>query len=153
MSVKLDIKGIEELNKELNKIQKKIAPNVYKTIIEVMKVEVETKAKKEVPVDTGRLKNSIYVATKGMKYNYRDDLGNSYDGTAKDVKLDTYDVAVGSNVNYAEKMDKLGGGGPNSGRSVKGKKRSKGYGRGFLTDNFNKAIPILMNKIKEVMLK
>jgi hypothetical protein len=153
MSIQFDIKGVKELNKELNKIKKNIPPNVYKTMLEVMKVEVETKAKKEVPVDTGRLKNSIHVATKGKKFNYKDSLGKSYDGTAKSVDLDTYDIAVGSNVPYANRMDKIGGGGPYSGRTVKGNKRSKGYGKGFLTENFNKAIPILIRKIKEVVLK
>lgn len=153
MSVKFEIKGIEELNKKLKKIEKDLAPNVYKATLEVLKVEVETKAKKDVAVDTGRLKNSIHVSTKDKKFTYRDDLGSSYDGTPKNIDLNKYDVAIGSNVDYAEKINKYGGGGPNSGRTVNGKKRAKGYGKGFLTDNFEKAIPILLKKISEVIIK
>lgn len=69
---------------------------------------IESDAKQEsfgMPIDTGRLKNSIHVVTQPSEsFKYQDDEGKSYDGSlngtgANKAKLT---VAVGSNVEYAE---------------------------------------------------
>lgn len=62
-----------------------------------------THAKKDVPIDTGRLKNSITYATD--KYagvdNYSDDLGNNYSGGSAKEMPSTEVIAIGTNVEYA----------------------------------------------------
>lgn len=59
-----------------------------------------------VPVETGRLKNSITFATKGYSgytHNYKDDNGNAYSqriGKVKDAS-----VNIGTNVEYAAAVE------------------------------------------------
>jgi len=138
-SVRFDVKGVKELNKALSKIPAEAQPKVKKSILEIMRVEVETKAKFAVPVDTGRLRSSIHTIEEGTGYNYTDSEGKRYDGTLSTLKVSKNEVAVGTNVNYAEKIHKKGGRG--------------GKGAKFLEIPFNQAVPNLLKKIEEVINK
>ncbi len=122
---------IEELMK---KFPKEVSKEIYNTAL----VDVESYMKKEtnIPVDTGRLRASIHTKRVGKPtHTYTDREGNSFNGTLTgNVSRDQ--VIVGTNVEYAEIMNKYGGGGDNSRRTSGGAKRPKGYGKGF----FNKAV-------------
>ena len=138
-TLRIDVKGVKELNKALSKIPVEAQPKVKKSMLEIMRVEVETKAKFAVPVDTGRLRSSIHTTEEGTGYKYTDSEGKGYDGTLGTLKLSKNEVAVGTNVNYANFVHKKGGKG--------------GKGAKFLEIPFTKAVPNLLKKIEEVINK
>jgi phage gpG-like protein len=137
LTIKVQIKGIDELNKTLQKVSKELQPVVRQTILEVSRVEVETKSKYAVPVDTGRLRASIHTMEKGSNFRYTDKNGNSYDGNLKNLRVSENEIAIGTNVNYAKDIHRRGG--------------KNGKGKEFLEVAFNNAIPKYIQRIKQVL--
>lgn len=132
------IVGDRDLLKQITEL-KRIFPNEANLIVaEVALVDIETYAKKtEIPVDTGRLRNSIhtefiegFAGLTPKSTVYKDDKGESFNGKLS-ASLDKKSVVVGTNVEYADKINRVGGGGKNSKREFEGKKRPKGYGQRF----------------------
>jgi phage gpG-like protein len=151
MSIKVSVDKVEELSNELANLKKEIVEKVYETFITMARVEVETVAKQNVPVDSGRLRASITTLTKeSQTYQYTDREGNSFDGRLKSVQPKEYEVIVGTNVEYAEKIHDKGGGGKFAGRTSGGQKNPKGYGRGFLDNAFTQAIPKMVAAIRKI---
>jgi len=151
MSIQVNVTNVNNLQSELSDLEGRIKRDVYKTIIAMSKVEIETVAKRAVPVDTGRLKTSIMTLTKDIKtYSYTDREGNSYDGKLKSVQPFGYDVFVGTNVEYAVYIHEKGGGGPFSGRTAGGKKKPKGHGRYFLKNAYDAAIPKIITALRKI---
>lgn len=76
-------------------------------LLEAWGIILEGNVKKQVPVDTGRLRNSIAHATKkdeGKSFNYHDEQGKGYTdryGSGLEGKT----VAVGTNVEYARDVE------------------------------------------------
>jgi len=102
-------------------------------------LETERLSKEAVPVDTGRLKTSIHVQTKQSGgHSYQDSAGNTFDGRMN-VQLEDTDVAVGTNVNYAEKIHERGGRG--------------GKGQDFLLNAFNASRTNLLNRLAKALRK
>jgi len=172
----VDLDGAKKLQKEILALQKKFPEEVKSMLFEVALVDIETfaKDKANIPVDTGRLRASIHTSYSSLPnpstsrtkqklkeaeaisgevltpskttYNYSVD-GKSYDGTLSE-KPEEFEVIVGTNVEYAEKINRVGGGGPNSNRSLNSKKNRakfgtrqgptfpKGWGKGY----FDKAV-------------
>lgn len=136
MTVRID--GDRILKSQLEKLKLLFPEECRQIVAEVALVDVETYAKaNEIPVDTGRLRNSIHTEfVNGFgglipkPTNYKDDAGNSFDGKLS-ASLDNDSVVVGTNLEYAQKINRIGGGGKNSRRKSKGEKRPKGYGQGF----------------------
>lgn len=141
MSIKVRLTGDKELKKDILKLMKLIPEEVRNVMLETAIVDIESYAKQnDIPVDTGRLRSSIH--TKYVKnvrigrseskttHSYSDNVGNSYDGTLSE-SVDINSVAVGTNVEYARKINRTGGGGEGSGRTVGGEKRAKGFGKNF----------------------
>ncbi len=128
---------MRELLTQIYTTQKLFPREVREEIYNTAFVDVESFIKKnDIPVDTGRLRASFYTKTTwNPTHEYSDRSNNSFDGTLSE-RVDKDSVVVGSNVEYAELMNERGGGGENSRRTVRGQKRSKGYGQGF----FDKAI-------------
>jgi hypothetical protein len=115
------------------------------------RVEIETVAKRNVPVDSGRLRASIITVTRNATtFNYTDREGGSYDGMLRTVRARQGEVIVGTNVEYAEKIHERGGGGPNSGRSNGGQKKPKGYGKHFLKKAYDRAVPRIIVAVKRI---
>lgn len=67
----------------------------------------EAFAKKECPVDTGRLRNSITHATKQFKGQgqYKDKKGNSYSDATAHTTPDGDAAYIGTNVEYASAVE------------------------------------------------
>ncbi len=67
----------------------------------------EGHAKKECPVDTGRLRNSITYATEDYMGNdsYSDKNGNSFSGGGAQAKPEKHAVYIGTNVEYAAAVE------------------------------------------------
>lgn len=145
MSVSVQLIGDKELQKQIKKLLIRFPEEVRQEVLEVALVDIESYAKGDtprnvIPVDSGRLRASIHTKFKsGMvkgarmgSETYADKNGKSHDGSLG-VAVDINTVVVGTNVKYAAKINREGGGGPNSGRKSGGTKRTKGYGRGFWT--------------------
>lgn len=141
MSIEVNLIGEEKLRKEIQRLIKEFPEEVRKVMLETAIVDIESYAKtNDIPVDTGRLRSSIY--TKYVKnvriggsesktsHNYSDNFGQTYNGTLSE-SVDIDSIVVGTNVEYAQKINRIGGGGENSGRISEGSKRSKGYGKAF----------------------
>jgi hypothetical protein len=150
MSIRTRVIGGNSLKDELKNLNKEIKSAVYQEIVDGAFI-IQTKAKQNVPVDTGRLKTSIMTLTKDIKtYSYTDREGNSYDGKLRTVQPFGYDVYVGSNVEYAMKIHEQGGGGPFSGRTAGGQKKPKGYGRYYLKKAFEDVIPMIITRVRKI---
>ena len=151
MTVEMEVLNAETLRNELNNLEDRIKKEVYETLIAMSRVEIETQAKRAVPVDTGRLKARIVTLTAAKKtYNYTDREGNSYDGRLKTAQPSGYDIMVGTNVEYAIYIHEDGGGGITSKRTVRGQKRPKGYGRYFLKNAYDQAIPKMIIAVRKI---
>lgn len=123
----------KEMQAKLKKLIEKFPDDVRNINEIVARVSVETYIKKnDIPIDTGRLRASITTKTiKDQTHTYHDDEGNEYDGSLR-TNIDENSVVVGTNVVYANKMNRLGGGGAGSKRTdLTGQKRGSGYGQGF----------------------
>ena len=132
------IDNMDAFNAQIKELMKKFPREVQQEVQNTALVDVETfaKTKTNIPVDTGRLRASIHTKRiSKQNHTYTDNIGNSYNGTLTG-RVTKDEVIVGTNVEYAEILNKRGGGGKNSRRTVGGSKRPKGYGKGF----FNKAV-------------
>lgn len=133
MNVKLDVKASPELLKNLKTINDRIMVQVKKAMVETALVDVESEAKKKLTagghIVTGRLRSSIHTEYAGENTNFsykakefvvskRKVKGKikrvmkSAEFTGKlnvtPKETDTYfDVYVGTNVSYAQKIERL----------------------------------------------
>jgi hypothetical protein len=149
--IKFSILNMTALREEMKKLNERIQEEVDETILAMSRVEIETVAKRNVPVDSGRLRASIITITKDTTtFNYTNREGGSYDGMLRTVRAGDGEVIVGTNVEYAEKIHERGGGGPNSGRTSGGQKKPKGYGRHFLRKAYDKAVPRIIVAVKRI---
>jgi hypothetical protein len=172
MSLKVDLTGTRTLSAQIAELKKIFPEEIKAMILEVALVDIETYAKKEadIPVDTGRLRASIHtkyikkpepktsttqkkliqaqseinhsIDTSQLTYNYKDDEGNSFDGTLATKVNDDFEVVVGTNVKYAKKINRLGGGGVNSARGL-----PKGQGQHFFDKAINNGKLALRNEL------
>lgn len=114
MSVKLELK----VNKLVDKFDS-MTTEIQKDMIDELRITglmIESSYKIAVPVDTGRLKTSIHTEHSDMKsYSFSDSTGNTYNGSLN-YDLKPTQVIVGTNVEYANKIEKRGG------KSGKGKR-------------------------------
>jgi phage gpG-like protein len=150
--IKYEFKGNRDLLKQLKYIEKHFPREVREAVYNTAFVSIEGYIKRnDIPVDTGRLRASF--TTKSVKketHSYTDRDGTVYDGTLSErIDLDT--VIVGSNVDYAERINKFGGGGENSRRTVNGNKRSKGYGQGFFDKAVKNGQIMLMRRLQKLV--
>jgi len=109
MNVK--VTGIPEVKGNLNKWEQIILKAAKKALIKGAFVDVETGAKKKITqdghIDTGRLRASIHTSYKGKEtYSYSDNEGKSFTSRL-DVRYKEYNVFVGTDVHYSEKIEAL----------------------------------------------
>ena len=151
MSIRTRVLGGNKLKDELKDLNEEIKDTVFDVLFAMSKSEIETKAKRMAPKDTGRLIASINTFTKNVTtFMYRDNTGQTFDGKLKSVQPKGYEVYVGTNVEYAIYMHEKGGGGEFSGRTVGGEKRPKGYGRYFLKKPFEEAVPKIVAELRRI---
>lgn len=107
MSIKLELK-VDNLVKKFETMSE----DVQKAMIDELRLTgfmVESTYKIGVPVDTGRLISSIHVEHSDIKsFNYSDNQGNTYNGYIG-YDLKPTQVIIGTNVEYATKIEKRGG--------------------------------------------
>jgi phage gpG-like protein len=160
MSVTFQFKGEKELRKKLAELAKKMPEEAQKLILETAIIDIESFAKSNtIPVDTGRLRASIHTkyvksvnvanSTTHGNYAYTDNVGNSFDGSLS-ASVDINSVVVGTNVQYANKINREGGGGEGSGRTSGGSKRPKGYGKNFFDKAVNNGKSMLLKRLTDL---
>ena len=111
MSVRVKIEGIPKITKNMDKWEEKILKVAHGAVIKSAKIDVETGAKKKITqdkhIDTGRLRASIHTSYNGNDiHSYSDNEGKSFQGKL-DVRYKEYNVFVGTDVEYAEKIEML----------------------------------------------
>lgn len=149
--INFKVLNASKLKKDLSDLEKRIANEVLETVASMARVEIETVAKRSVPVDSGRLRASIITITPDTtSYAYTDRKGNSFDGMLKSVNPTKTEVIVGTNVEYAERIHRFGGGGAASSRTSGGQKKPKGYGKDFLLKAHERAVPRIISAIKRI---
>jgi len=132
MNIKLNFKTSPELEKNLKTINEKILKEAKKIIIETALVDVESEAKNKLTagghVVTGRLRASIHTEYEGQnrfsykaneivasKKKYKGKIKQSmkkteFDGSLKVKPKETntyFEVYVGTNVEYSQKIERL----------------------------------------------
>jgi len=107
MSVKLELKA-DQLIKKFDGLTEEI----QKAMIDELRVTgfmIESAYKIGVPVDTGRLRSSIHTEHSDQtSFSYSDSKGNTFEGSLG-YRLKPTQVIVGTNVEYAEKIEYMGG--------------------------------------------
>jgi hypothetical protein len=120
MSAGLEIK-VDGLVKKFDQMPAQIQQAMIDEL-RLTAIMIESSYKIAVPVDTGRLITSIHTEHSDIKaFNYSDREGNNYSGTIG-YDLKPTQVIVGTNVEYAAKIEYRGGKG--------------GKGKGALLDAF-----------------
>jgi len=89
----------------VRKFTRRVHENIDREV-QATAFEIDREAKKEVRVDTGRLRSSIHPQFKGTTgFQYADDEGGFFDGLVR-VNLKIFEAIVGTNVEYARDIEK-----------------------------------------------
>jgi hypothetical protein len=113
MRLRVDLRIPPQLQRQLQStLHDKIKEIAKREIISTALSDIETPAKQNCRVDTGRLRASIHTAYKGHRENYiyTDNHGTRFESRFGVTFLDTRtftDVFVGTDVNYAKKIERL----------------------------------------------
>ena len=93
----------------LENLSKEVEDNMVKEL-RVTGAMIESDYKRNVPVVTGRLRSSIHTQHSDFKrFVYSDRKGQNFDGTFKMDDNSKFSVYVGTNVEYAPKIEIEGG--------------------------------------------
>lgn len=108
----LDMNSLNHFTDQMNILKAKGGRSMYSALIKVgMKIKTEAQLRLSgcEHVVTSRLKNSIYLkAKKDVPNNprqYSDLVGKSWDADLTTVQVDENEIAVGTNVEYAGKIE------------------------------------------------
>lgn len=118
MSVELQIdeQSLRHVNKQLDILKKRGDRSAYSAIVKVLlkiKTEAQLRLTGRGHIVTSRLKNSVYVQgatpinTPDNKQTYSDNNGKTFNSMMKSVQLKEGEAAVGTNVEYGEKIETL----------------------------------------------
>ena len=115
--IEIDIESFKNLDSRFEYIKKYFHNEVFRIIISILfdiKLIAQRKIKKDQHIVTSRLRNSIFVKSKnqkqatraGNKKIYSDNKGSSFNADLN-VSLLEFEGAVGTNVEYAQKIEDL----------------------------------------------
>ena len=115
-TLSLEKAGYNNLLKNIKKVQNNSNMSAMKGLMKFLfqiKLLAQQKLKSDGHIITSRLRNSIYVQTPNQQYasqsnnspSYSDDKGGTFDAEMKGIGLQSNEGAVGTNVNYANKIE------------------------------------------------
>ena len=137
MSIKITISE-KEIEKSVRILQRVAtsAGNLAQDELHKSGLNIETGAKEETPVDTGRLRSSIHMESNSINrtFIYSDEGGAVFNGKLG-VSPKPLEVYVGTNVHYAEKIHRNGG--------------RNGRGQGFLLKAYEAERPLLIARLRK----
>lgn len=130
----VEITGVKELLKRFQNFTDEIKVEIQKELVATAITEIETPAKETLTsdghVDKGRLRSSVYTKYKGHESKrYSDDEGNGFVCNLN-VPIKDMQISVGTDVPYANKIEKLDS---------------------YLIKNYNKAKPKFEENINNVI--
>lgn len=104
-TVEINLSGERQLRRRLNELPEQVQEAILQEMIETALTDIETEAKRNCRVDTGRLRSSIHTEFKGRRdYNYTDDEGRGFSGELN-IAIRDNEVVVGTNVEYSKKIE------------------------------------------------
>jgi hypothetical protein len=115
-SIQIDPISHKRLNKRFKALSKAYPEEMFKAIVAILfdiKLIAQKKIKSDGHIVTSRLRNSIFVKTPKQRYARRstNSLSYTFDGGSGNrdlsVNLETNEGAVGTNVEYAHKIENL----------------------------------------------
>lgn len=109
ISITLDQASLDRLNQQMDVLRdggtKAVSWSIRK-IGDKIKNEASLRLRGQKHIVTSRLRNSLFVKTTTKPdFNFSDNKGNNFVSDLKSVSLDTGDIAIGTNVEYAEKIE------------------------------------------------
>lgn len=111
VSITLDQASKDHLDKQFRLLKEAGPRSVYSSLMKIaykIKAEAQLRLKGRKHIVTSRLRNSLFVKTeKVSNESYSDNAGNSFVAELPSVTLDKYEVAIGTNVEYAQKIEDL----------------------------------------------
>jgi hypothetical protein len=112
MQINVNVQISNRLRQNLQRLPSEIKEKIKQAVILTALTKIETPAKQNCKVDTGRLRASIHTSYKSYneRYNYRDNEGQSFNESLNVNPVDNntyFDVFVGTGVNYAQKIERL----------------------------------------------
>jgi hypothetical protein len=117
VSAQIDIvtKSQTDLFSNIDKVRVEIPNACYAGLVRFLfraKSLAQNKLRADKHIVTSRLRNSIFVKTTDKskikdQTNYRDNEGRSFNADLQTVRLDDNEAAFGTNVDYAEKIERL----------------------------------------------
>lgn len=124
MAIELSISSsdLKELDKKLNDLKNNTGKSAWAALVTIafkIRNEAMMRLQGRDHVRTSRLKNSIFVkgkkqseinaasggGDKGQSNTYKDNTGKSYDSDLRSVSVSDFDLAIGSNVEYATAIE------------------------------------------------
>lgn len=110
-SITLDQASKAHLDKQFKLLKEAGPRSVYSALMKIaykIKAEAQLRLKGRKHIVTSRLRNSLFVKTdKISNESYSDNRGVFFVAELPSVKLDKYEVAIGTNVEYAEKIENM----------------------------------------------
>jgi len=109
ISITLDQASLDRLNQQMDVLRdggtKAVSWSIRK-IGDKIKNEAQMRLRGQKHIVTSRLRNSLFVKTTTKPdFPFSDNKGNNFVSDLKSVSLDTGDIAIGTNVEYAEKIE------------------------------------------------
>lgn len=109
VSIEIDQKSFENLNKQMEVLKQGIPRSLYSAITKIgykIKTESQMRLRGMNHIVTSRLRNSIFVKSSGINsMAYQDKDGKSFISELQSITLSDNEVAIGTNVEYAEKIE------------------------------------------------
>ena len=109
LSIELDKESFDNLNKQMNSLKEGVPRSLYSAITKIgykIKSEAQMRLRGMNHIVTSRLRNSIFVKSAGINsMSYQDKDGKSFISELQSITLSNNEIAIGTNVEYAEKIE------------------------------------------------
>ena len=114
IQIEIDKASQRNIERQLEKLKAGTERSMYSAFIKVamkIKTEAQLRLTGRGHIVTSRLKNSIYIKTKSLQpipdntLTYQDNNGQTFNAQLRSVSLSKDDIAVGTNVEYAPKIE------------------------------------------------
>lgn len=111
VSLQLDKQSKDHIDKQFNLLRESAPRSVYSAIVKVaykIRAEAQLRLRGKNHIVTSRLRNSLFVKTEEKANDsYSDNLGKSFVAELPSVAIGKNEVAIGTNVEYAQKIENM----------------------------------------------
>lgn len=111
VSIEIDQKSFDHLNKQMEVLKRGTPTSLYSAITKIgykIQSEAQMRLRGKNHIVTSRLRNSLFVKTKSKdSLSYQDNKGGSFISDLRSITIKENDIAIGTNVEYAEKIENM----------------------------------------------